>query len=385
LSTCRPRRAAGTTLFTPENFDAQLAFLSYVLDGSSFGTATGNDIMANLVLSLSKRRNTSNPLDKPRRSSFAQLEQLLLLSASPIAEYDSQLIESEVTDLTCDCDTAVPDPFSVKLDLGTSSSPVAEGSELVTSSTTYSTELGYGWTSGTIDERDRGDHSGDELTRDFNFTALGTFSIDLSAESGTYDVTISMGDGMFFTPTREDMGIYLEGELVDTVTTQPGEYITSTYRVTASDGQLNFMFEDLGGTGQFVIINSIEVNAVEIPDPDTGDDVQLHPSDSGIDTALAKLDSSAPWSKAVPFTSKLDFGTRTWYSQSGLKLGVPFSEITANIGVNFVEVLDHGISDDVQGHRGDDIETAGNDVLDHDNADKKGKQRGDDGHKGTRS
>ena len=96
-------------------------------------------------------------------------------------------------------------------------------------------------------------------------------------------MTITMGDGMLTTPPRENMGVYLEGVQVDTVTTQPGEYVTVTYQVTVSDGQLNLAFEDLGGEGQFVIINSIEVNSAELLDHGTTaiDEVASNPNRLG--------------------------------------------------------------------------------------------------------
>src|SRR5690606_16887179 len=67
-------------------------------------------------------------------------------------------------------------------DFGTSSSPVGSGATQVSDATTYSTESGFGWTEGTIDSRDRGSSAGDDVLRDLNVTAAGTFVVDVLAE-----------------------------------------------------------------------------------------------------------------------------------------------------------------------------------------------------------
>ena len=128
--------------------------------------------------------------------------------------------------------------------------------------TTYTPQLGVGWTSGSVDQRDRGETTGSDTSRDFNFTTDATFAIDVLPEPAVYDVTITMGDGRLATPTREDMGVFLEGVQVDSVTSLPRQYVTSTYQVTVTDGQLNLSLRDLGGPDPYVIVNSIEVNYV---------------------------------------------------------------------------------------------------------------------------
>src|SRR5690606_11345527 len=110
-------------------------------------------------------------------------------------------------------------------------SPLAAGYTPVTHTTTYNAARGYGWLSGSIISKNWA--TGSDLTRDFNGTGNGTFVADLP--NGTYDVTITLGDTLY---TRDQMGIELEGTLVDTVTAPAGQPVTETYTVTVSDGQL---------------------------------------------------------------------------------------------------------------------------------------------------
>jgi Zn-dependent metalloprotease/fibronectin type 3 domain-containing protein len=139
-----------------------------------------------------------------------------------------------------------------QFDFGTPTSPVAGGHVGVTNTTTYTPQLGYGWLSGTIASRDRA--TGTSLNRDFNFTPLGTFAVDLP--NGTYSVVIVMGDA---TAAHDQMGVYLEGTLVDTVTTAANQFSANAYQVTVSDGQLTVKLDDLGGSDGNVVINGLEV------------------------------------------------------------------------------------------------------------------------------
>ncbi len=139
-----------------------------------------------------------------------------------------------------------------KFDFGTASSPVAGGFVGVTTTTSYTPQLGYGWLSGTITARDRG--TGTSLTRDLNFTPNGTFVVDLP--NGTYTVLIVMGDAI---AAHDQMGVYLEGVLVDTVSTNAGQFSAKSYQATVNDGQLTVLLHDLGGSDANVVINGLEV------------------------------------------------------------------------------------------------------------------------------
>jgi fibronectin type 3 domain-containing protein len=165
-------------------------------------------------------------------------------------------------------------------DFGTSSSPVGDGAIRVSNTTVYSTDSGFGWTDGTIDSRDRGSSAGDDLSRDFNFTTAGTFVVDVLAEEAIYDVTIVMGDAL---AARDEMGVFLEGTLFDSVSTAAGAYATRTFRVTVSDGQLTLRLEDLGGADPIAVINSLRIRHVQtiLPPDDGGGDGNPGGGDTG--------------------------------------------------------------------------------------------------------
>lgn len=154
-------------------------------------------------------------------------------------------------------------PFFSKLDFGTEISPVSAGFQRVDPTMGYSAERGFGWTLGGIDSRDRGTGTGDSLERDFNFaTGQAEFAVDVPTEPALYTITITMGDGSSGTGPRDEIGIFIEGQQLATVTTNPGEYVVSTFQVTVSDGQFNLRLEDLGGSDSLVLINGLDVEAV---------------------------------------------------------------------------------------------------------------------------
>ena len=141
---------------------------------------------------------------------------------------------------------------SRKYDFGTASSALEAGYTRVDSGTSYTASGGFGWSSGTIAARDRG--WGTAITRDFNFTQDGTFLVNLP--SGTYDVTLVMGD---LTNMHDQMGVYLEGALAATVTTAANQYVTRTYQVSVTDGQLTLRLRDLGGADANVVLNAVTI------------------------------------------------------------------------------------------------------------------------------
>jgi hypothetical protein len=77
--------------------------------------------------------------------------------------------------------------------------------------------------------------------------------------NGQYDVVVTLGDTA---AAHDEMGVFLEGVQVDTVTTSSGQTIAGTYRVDIGDGQLNLRLVDLGGSYSWVMINALDVIAV---------------------------------------------------------------------------------------------------------------------------
>jgi fibronectin type 3 domain-containing protein len=155
-----------------------------------------------------------------------------------------------------------PEPLESRLllstylfDFGTATSPLAVGYTRATAADAYTPALGSGWLSGGRDERDRGAIAGsDDLTRDFVFSADATFAVDLPG--GAYDVTVTMGDAA---GGHDQMGVLLEGTQVDSVTAAGGQFVTRTYRVVVTDGQLTLRIKDLGGTDAYTVINGLSI------------------------------------------------------------------------------------------------------------------------------
>jgi fibronectin type 3 domain-containing protein len=139
-----------------------------------------------------------------------------------------------------------------RFDFGTPTSPVATSYTRVSHATAYTAERGFGWVSGTIGSRDRVSPS--ELLRDFCFTPLGTFAVD--TPNGRYRVTVTTGD---LTAGHSQMGIFLEGRQVASVSTQANEFKTLTFDISVTDGQLTLLLDDLGGSDPNVVIDALVV------------------------------------------------------------------------------------------------------------------------------
>jgi fibronectin type 3 domain-containing protein len=140
-----------------------------------------------------------------------------------------------------------------KFDFGTPTSPVEQGYRRVSSKTVYSSTLGYGWQGGKITSAER--MTGSRLDRDLNLTSLGTFV--LNVPNGDYLVTMRLGD--LGRTAHDQMGVFVEGTQVDTVSTPARSVVPREYRVTISDGQLTVLLQDLGGADPDAAIASLAV------------------------------------------------------------------------------------------------------------------------------
>jgi fibronectin type 3 domain-containing protein len=169
------------------------------------------------------------------------------IGAGPAADIDGDPRSS-----TGPIDVGADEHSTRWFDFGTPGSPIAWQYTQVTHQTTYSPGRGYGWLSGTIASRDRG--APDDLLRDFCFTPLGTFAVDLP--NGRYRVTVSSGDAA---AGHGQMGIYLEGALATTLTTAANEFKSPILPVSVADGQLTILLDDLGGSDVNVVINALTI------------------------------------------------------------------------------------------------------------------------------
>jgi hypothetical protein len=151
-----------------------------------------------------------------------------------------------------------PGPAPSLFHFGPSSAPVPAGYTLVPALTGYSAQSGYGWLSGSIEERDRGPLLGTTaLTQSFDMTAAGTFSV-VEAD-GTYDVSVTLGDAQY---AHGPMGVSLQGIQVDAVSTGIDQFVTRTYRVTVSGGRLDLGLRNLGSSVDVVTIDDMSITPV---------------------------------------------------------------------------------------------------------------------------
>lgn len=145
----------------------------------------------------------------------------------------------------------VPPP-RLYFDFGTASSPVSTGFLRVTEKTAYPGAAGYGWSAGGVATRDRG--TGGDLKRDFAFTADATFSADVVP--GRYEIRVTLGDA---TLAHDHMDVFVGEELVATVSTAAGKFVTRSFDVQLPSGRLDLRLTDAGGVDANVVINALEI------------------------------------------------------------------------------------------------------------------------------
>ena len=87
----------------------------------------------------------------------------------------------------------------------------------------------------------------------------------MQVPNGTYDVKLWLGDRS--ASVHDAMGVWLEGQLRETVTTSATSVVANTYRVTVADGQLTLRLQDRGGTDKNVAIAVLKIAAVVSPTP----------------------------------------------------------------------------------------------------------------------
>jgi formylglycine-generating enzyme required for sulfatase activity/PKD repeat protein len=145
-----------------------------------------------------------------------------------------------------------------RFDFGLAGSPVAPSWVGVPNTSRYSPARGWGWISGSVSGRDRG--VGSALDRDLNFSQQATFAVDVP--DGAYDVTVRVGD---MGAGHDQVGVFIEGEPVDAVTTAAGRVAVRTYRANVADGQLSLTLDDLGGSDVNAAIVGLEVAEVGPP------------------------------------------------------------------------------------------------------------------------
>jgi subtilisin family serine protease/fibronectin type 3 domain-containing protein/methionine-rich copper-binding protein CopC len=169
----------------------------------------------------------------------------------------------------------------LRFDFGTASSPLEAGYTRVAPNTVYSASAGYGWQAGRVGGVDRG--VGTALTRDLAYSRDMTFALDVS--DGVYEVVLYIGDEGGW--AHDQMGIFLEGRQVDTVSTPPGEVLSFRYSgVEVSGGQLTLRLADLGGSDVYTVLAGLEVG------PDTPGGAGIASVTESAGSSFASLDSN---------------------------------------------------------------------------------------------
>jgi fibronectin type 3 domain-containing protein len=234
--------------------------------------------------------------------------------------------------------------FFERFDFGTASSPVQPGYHQVLGTTTYSAATGFGWLT-SVSALDR--TSGSALDRDLHFGRDMTFVVD--APSGAYDVTVRMGDTGPW--GHDQMGVFLEGAQVGTITSAPRQVVVSTFRVIVADGQLTLRLRDLGGTDLNAVINGLELLWVGSA---TAGEAMAVPVGS---EPLSAIDSSGELStgprRELPGVLPAD--VIAWFTLLGDDPGAPAASLRAGHGSPAASIAERRAPDDPAGTRLDDL------------------------------
>ena len=174
------------------------------------------------------------------------------LGLTPGGDLDVVIKDNGGTDSNAVINSVEVEPLrDVRLDFGTSASPVEPGYRRATNAR-YRPRDGFGWLFGTVVTRDRA--NADNLVRDLVATPEGTFVLDLPR--GMYYVGVTLGDSSF---AHDLMQVWIEGTKVGVYSTKAGEYAYPNLYLEVNDGQLTVDFEDVGGTDPNVAVVSLLV------------------------------------------------------------------------------------------------------------------------------
>ncbi len=130
---------------------------------------------------------------------------------------------------------------------------------------------------------DRGALTGTNvLTEDFVQTDSGGATFVVNVPNGTYNVTPTMGDALW---AHDLQGIYLQGIQVDTITSAANQYVSRTYSVTVTTGQIQFTFKDLGGVDLYDALDSLDIAPATGTTSTPGAPVLAAVTDSGVSSS----------------------------------------------------------------------------------------------------
>lgn len=143
-------------------------------------------------------------------------------------------------------------PATNYFQFGQNNAPTVSGYQKISKDNFYNPSTGYGWLIGTNWNVLNG--NGTSFADQGTGTREGTFAVNLA--NGNYQVMIRLGRADY---ALDNMGIYLQGQLVDTLGSTAGQSLTRTYAVTVNNGLLRLRLSDLGGSTSEVVIQSLDV------------------------------------------------------------------------------------------------------------------------------
>lgn len=187
-------------------------------------------------------------------------------------------------------------------DFGKTTSPVKSGWTAITPETT-----GDIYWSAKPSAADRGGLDGaSDITRDFVYSR-NTITLSHKIANGEWELSLNMGDlGVNSDSKRDNMQVVAEGKtLADDVDTEPGEIKTVTGTVSVTDGELNIILSDNGGTNPYWTLNRLTISKAPLP----GTTGTLHHPNGEILRAAPMT-----WNKSYPRPVAYAKNRNSWYA-----------------------------------------------------------------------
>ncbi|WP_010177856.1 T9SS type A sorting domain-containing protein [Aquimarina agarilytica] len=158
-----------------------------------------------------------------------------------------------------DSNAIVSDEY--RYDLGTKSSPIFKGYELMTNKNT----LDYNWSNlRKLKIADRGNiNSANVMNQDFVFGEGISNTLTHNVENGLWHVIVTWGDAK---DPRDKMSLTAEGKMVaNNVRTKAGEFKNSDFKIEVTDKKLDLLFSDNGGVNNRWSITRIWLRKIKKP------------------------------------------------------------------------------------------------------------------------